>query len=84
MNLLARACIVLYRAVISPLKPPCCRYIPTCSDYALEALRTHGTIRGGWLSIKRILRCHPWGGQGLDHVPPSPRQPHQPENDHAA
>ncbi len=61
--------IRFYRAVISPLKPSCCRFTPTCSEYALEALRKHGPFKGLWLAIKRILRCHPWGGSGYDPVP---------------
>lgn len=61
--------IYFYRAAISPLLPPACRYTPTCSAYALEALRRHGPLRGSWLAIKRIMRCHPWGGSGYDPVP---------------
>ena len=58
-----------YQIVISPLKPACCRFTPTCSQYALEALRKYGPIKGSWLTIKRILRCNPWGGSGYDPVP---------------
>ncbi|MBQ2424365.1 MAG: membrane protein insertion efficiency factor YidD [Alistipes sp.] len=58
-----------YQICISPLKPACCRFTPTCSQYALEALRKHGAIKGGWLALKRILRCNPWGGSGYDPVP---------------
>jgi len=58
-----------YRAVISPLIGSNCRYQPTCSAYALEALEKHGAIKGGWLSLKRITSCHPWGGSGIDNVP---------------
>ena len=58
-----------YQYCISPLKPPCCRFTPTCSQYALQALRKHGPIKGSWLALKRILRCHPWGGSGYDPVP---------------
>ena len=54
---------------ISPLKPPCCRFTPTCSAYAIEALRKHGPIKGSLLAIWRILRCNPWGGSGYDPVP---------------
>lgn len=62
--------ILFYRYSISPLFPPCCRFTPTCSQYALEALKIHGPIKGTWLSIRRICRCHPWGGSGYDPVPP--------------
>lgn len=63
-----------YRYAISPLLPPSCRYTPTCSQYVIEALRLHGPLRGSWLAIRRILRCHPWGGSGYDPVPPRPGQ----------
>lgn len=58
-----------YRTAISPWTPPSCRYTPTCSAYALEALRVHGAGKGGWMAVRRILRCHPWGGHGYDPVP---------------
>ena len=58
-----------YRATFSPLVGRNCRYEPTCSAYALEALRKHGGVKGGWLSLRRIVRCHPWGGMGVDDVP---------------
>ena len=58
-----------YRKWISPLKSPCCRYIPTCSEYALIAVQRYGPWRGGWLAIKRILRCHPFHEGGYDPVP---------------
>lgn len=61
--------IKFYRMCISPLFPPACRFTPTCSEYAIEALRKHGPIKGLWLAIKRILRCNPWGGSGYDPVP---------------
>jgi len=57
-----------YQAAISPYLPNSCRYQPTCSHYTVEALQTHGLFRGGWLSIKRIASCHPWGGSGYDPV----------------
>ena len=63
------ALIAFYRSCISPLTPPACRYTPTCSQYAQEAIRKYGPFRGGWLALKRILRCHPWGGSGYDPVP---------------
>ena len=63
-------CLVYgYRLLISPWLPPACRFMPNCSSYALEALTEHGAIRGGWLIIKRISKCHPWGGSGFDPVP---------------
>ncbi|RVT87183.1 membrane protein insertion efficiency factor YidD [Rhodobacteraceae bacterium CCMM004] len=62
-----------YRLVFSPWVGFNCRYQPTCSAYALEALATHGALRGGWLALRRIGRCHPWGGSGIDNVPPPRR-----------
>ena len=59
----------IYRNAISPLIGANCRFQPTCSKYAEEALRKHGAFKGGWLAIKRIGRCHPWGGSGYDPVP---------------
>jgi putative membrane protein insertion efficiency factor len=59
----------LYQWFISPLLPPSCRYEPTCSAYAIEALQRHGLIRGAYLTTRRLLRCHPWGGSGYDPVP---------------
>ncbi len=61
--------VLLYRAVLSPLLPGACRFTPSCSTYGLEALRKHGAWRGGKLTLKRILSCHPWGGHGYDPVP---------------
>ncbi|MBR6721785.1 MAG: membrane protein insertion efficiency factor YidD [Alistipes sp.] len=58
-----------YQVCISPLKPPSCRFTPTCSQYAIEALRKHGAIKGLYLTVRRLLRCHPWGGSGYDPVP---------------
>jgi hypothetical protein len=69
MKTLLLALVRFYRAAISPFTPPSCRYTPTCSAYALEALERHGAARGGWLALRRILRCHPWGGHGYDPVP---------------
>ncbi len=61
--------IRFYQGAISPYLAPSCRYVPTCSQYGIEALRKYGPLRGGWLTIKRILSCHPWGGSGHDPVP---------------
>jgi len=61
--------IKIYQLFISPLTPATCRYTPTCSSYAKEALETHGLLKGGWLAVKRIFSCHPWGGSGYDPVP---------------
>ncbi len=72
MSILARvlsAPIHLYRLAISPLIPNACRYQPSCSAYALEAMERHGAAKGFWLTLRRILRCQPWGGHGYDPVP---------------
>lgn len=61
--------VKLYRMAISPLFPPSCRFYPTCSEYAVEALSEHGAIKGGWLAIKRIAKCHPFHEGGVDLVP---------------
>ncbi len=61
--------IRIYQRCISPLFPPVCRFTPTCSQYAIEAIVKHGPIKGLWLAIKRIARCNPWGGSGYDPVP---------------
>jgi putative membrane protein insertion efficiency factor len=58
-----------YRAVISPLHGQVCRYYPSCSQYALDAVRTHGSVKGSWLAARRVVRCHPWARGGLDPVP---------------
>ncbi|HEV2355116.1 MAG TPA: membrane protein insertion efficiency factor YidD [Puia sp.] len=63
------ALIRVYQWVLSPLLGPKCRYVPSCSQYAVEALKKHGLFKGGWLAIRRISRCHPWGGHGVDPVP---------------
>lgn len=63
------ALIRFYQLVISPIKPPTCRFYPTCSHYGLEAVRCHGAAKGGWLTIKRICKCHPFHPGGFDPVP---------------
>ncbi|UXR79078.1 MULTISPECIES: membrane protein insertion efficiency factor YidD [unclassified Staphylococcus] len=62
-------CIRFYQRFISPLTPPSCRFYPTCSNYAIEAIQVHGAIKGSWLAINRILRCHPFHKGGFDPVP---------------
>ena len=61
--------VEFYRHAISPHFPPACRYTPTCSQYAIEALKKYGAIKGSWMAAKRIARCNPWGGSGYDPVP---------------
>lgn len=61
--------VKFYQYCISPLLPPSCKYVPTCSQYAIEALHKYGPVKGLWLSIKRLLRCAPWGKGGYDPVP---------------
>ncbi len=69
LTLLLRGLIRAYQLLISPMLGPNCRYLPSCSDYAAEAILRHGTLAGGWLAVKRLARCHPWGGSGYDPVP---------------
>ena len=61
--------IYFYQRAISPLTPPSCRFTPTCSEYAVQALRKHGPLKGLYLAVRRLLRCHPWEGNGYDPVP---------------
>ncbi|MEY2882709.1 MAG: rane protein insertion efficiency factor YidD [Pseudomonadota bacterium] len=72
MNIISRILIApvrLYQVALSPLLPPSCRFTPSCSTYAVEALARHGPIKGLWLAVRRIGRCHPWGASGYDPVP---------------
>ena len=69
MKKLLLAAIRFYRKRISPNRPPCCRFIPTCSQYAMEAIEKYGALKGGWLAFKRILRCNPFHKGGYDPVP---------------
>lgn len=76
MNLISKIIVQLlllpvrfYRNFVSPFLPPACRYTPTCSQYAMQALQKHGPVKGLYLAIRRILRCNPWGGSGYDPVP---------------
>lgn len=70
MKHVLKALVIFYRKFISPLKPPTCRFYPTCSAYALEALEKHGAVRGSVLAARRIVKCHPFHPGGIDPVPP--------------
>ena len=74
-SLLLLGLLWLYQNLVSPLTPPSCKYYPSCSSYAVIALRRHGAVRGTWLAVRRVLRCHPWAAGGVDDVPPA--RPHQ-------
>lgn len=69
MKKILKGPVILYRKVISPLKPPTCRFYPTCSEYALQALEVHGALKGSYLTVRRIVKCHPFHPGGIDHVP---------------
>jgi hypothetical protein len=77
-SLLLRGLIRSYQLFISPVLPAySCRFLPSCSAYGMEAVERHGAVTGSWLTVRRLLRCHPWGGSGYDPVPdPSPRHLH--------
>lgn len=64
-----------YHWIVSPWLGTRCRFVPSCSEYSMQALDQHGALRGSWLTLKRLGRCHPWGGSGFDPVPDSPEQP---------
>ncbi|MGB5164802.1 MAG: membrane protein insertion efficiency factor YidD [Woeseiaceae bacterium] len=70
--------VKLYRVAVSPWLGMNCRFQPSCSEYAIEALREHGLFRGAWLAARRIGRCHPWGGSGYDPVPPRDDETNEP------
>ncbi|HXS40508.1 MAG TPA: membrane protein insertion efficiency factor YidD [Stellaceae bacterium] len=74
MGALLRGLIGAYQLLLSPLLLPSCRFEPSCSHYAQEAIATHGVLRGLGLASRRLLRCHPWGGSGYDPVPPACRE----------
>lgn len=69
---IAKACVRIYQYGISPILPGTCRYVPSCSAYAVEAIDRFGALRGGKMALGRIFRCHPWGGSGYDPVPEKP------------
>jgi hypothetical protein len=69
LSLPVMALIRIYQLILSPYIGPKCRYSPTCSQYAMEALKKYGLFKGLWLAVKRVSRCHPWGGHGVDPVP---------------
>jgi hypothetical protein len=76
--------IRLYQWTLSPLLGVNCRFAPSCSEYAAEAIAMHGLVRGGWLALRRMARCHPWGGSGYDPVPRVRSDTHHPPCHHAA
>ena len=78
MRTMAIGVISIYQRVLSPYWPSACRYTPTCSHYAQEAIETHGVLKGGWLALRRLSRCGPWGSNGYDPVP-EPRHAHHDE-----
>ncbi len=69
LSRLLLALITLYRWTLSPLLGPCCRFYPSCSQYTADAIRHHGPLRGSWLGLRRLARCHPWHAGGYDPVP---------------
>lgn len=76
MKTILLSLIRFYRRNISPMRPPCCRFIPTCSAYALEAIEVHGALRGSWLALRRVMKCHPFHKQrSIEYDPVPPRRP---------
>ncbi|ULG71423.1 membrane protein insertion efficiency factor YidD [Macrococcus brunensis] len=76
MKQILLAIIRFYRSYISPMTPPTCRFHPTCSQYGMEAIETHGALKGSYLTTKRILKCHPFHPGGFDPVPPKEEHKH--------
>ena len=72
MKALLLSLIRFYRRAVSPLRPPCCRFIPTCSEYALEAVEKYGAVKGGWLALRRLAKCHPFRRQKSVEYDPVP------------
>ena len=81
MRLIATSLIRLYQWTLSPLIGPTCRFYPSCSHYALEAIERFGVAKGGWLALRRIARCHPWNPGGIDPVPCAAALPHPEHHD---
>ncbi|MGA9173095.1 MAG: membrane protein insertion efficiency factor YidD [Thermoactinomyces sp.] len=81
MKWIALSLIHFYRRFISPLKPPTCRFVPTCSEYALTAFQRYGFVYGGWLTLRRLLKCHPFHPGGFDYVPE--KQNRRPNRSHS-
>ena len=84
LGALAIGLIRAYQWTISPLLPRSCRFAPSCSEYAAEAMARHGFLAGGWLAARRLLRCHPWGGDGYDPVPDAAWGRRAADHDHSA
>jgi uncharacterized protein len=74
VSIVLRAAIRVWQLLLAPVLPPSCRYLPSCSHYAEEAIVRHGPARGSWLALRRVCRCHPWGGSGFDPVPGGQRR----------
>jgi hypothetical protein len=73
VGLALRGAIRAYQLLLSPVMPACCRFTPSCSAYAIEAIAAHGPVAGSWLALRRISRCHPWNDGGYDPVPEPPK-----------
>jgi putative membrane protein insertion efficiency factor len=74
VGVMLRVAIRAWQLLLAPVLPPSCRYLPSCSHYAEEAIVRHGPLGGSWLALRRVCRCHPWGGSGFDPVPDSVRR----------